>query len=165
MSKRKESILGDLAPKYSFILNPYPTQRLTRCPFCEGKTGQRKIPLTIHVDPQQLIALNYTCRYCHACDLLIAHKHEIEHLLYNLFSLNNPEAIGNDYLIFGTMEKKAWRKGIKESKPVDEMLAYVSDFETYYQELRLTQPGWYGPKQKPRIMKPAPSQEWVKAKS
>ncbi len=164
MLSDKKSILGGLPPKYSFILNPYSNQRLSRCPFCEGKTGQRKLPLTIHVDPQHLIALNYTCRYCAACNLLIAHKHEIEHLLYNLFSLNNPGVIGNEYLIFGTMEKKAWRTGVKQSRPVMEMLAYVSDFETYYQELRLTRPGWYGPKQKPPIMEPAPPQEWVKVK-
>jgi len=46
-----------------------------------------------------LIALNYTCRYCKSCDLLIAHKHEIEHLLTNLFSQIEPETVGNEYLI------------------------------------------------------------------
>ena len=96
MTATKKSHFGGLKPKYNFILNPYPDQRLSRCPFCEKKTGQRKIPLLIHTDPLQLIALNYTCRYCHDCDLLIAHKHEIEHLLTNLFLQFDPEVIGND---------------------------------------------------------------------
>jgi hypothetical protein len=165
MPQSKESRSGKLPSKYNFVLNPYPGERLSRCPFCEGKTGQRKLPLVIHVDPQHLIALNYTCRYCSACDLLIAHKHEIEHLLFNLFSLEHPEVIGNEYLIFGTMEKKAWRENMQQPRPAAEMLAYVSQFMTYYQELRMSQPGWYGPGQTPPIMKPAPSQEWVKTKS
>ena len=32
----------------------------------------------IHIDPDHLIALNKTCRYCTRCDLLIAHRDEIE---------------------------------------------------------------------------------------
>jgi len=146
--------LSESPPKYNFILNPYPDQRLTRCPLCDRKTGQRKLPLLIHVDPSHLIALNYTCRYCQHCDLLIAHKHEIEYLLYNLFSQNEPEAIGNDYLILGTVAMRAWREGVKQPKDVAEMMTYASDFETCYHELRLTRPGWYGPGQEPPIMDP-----------
>jgi hypothetical protein len=161
----EKSGFGDLSPKYNFILNPYPDRRLSRCPFCDCKTGQRKVPLLIHVDPLQLVALNYTCRYCSQCDLLIAHKHEIEHLLYAMFSQYNREAIGNDYLIIGTVEKKAWREGLKQPKAVNEMLPCASDFKAYYQELRLTEPGWYGPNQEPPVMEPPSSQEWVKVKS
>ena len=79
MAKAKKSQFGELPPKYSFVLNPYPDMRVGRCPYCEHKTGQRKIPLLIHVKPMHLIALNYTCRYCRTCDLLIADKHTIEH--------------------------------------------------------------------------------------
>ena len=162
MTITKKSQFGGLKPKYNFILNPYPDQRIWRCPFCECKTGQRKIPLFIHIDPLDFVALNYTCRYCQDCDLLIAHKHEIEHLLTVLFRQYAPEVIGNDYLIIGTVEKKAWREESKQSKGINEMLPYASDFVAYYKELRLTQPGWYGPNQEPPIMKPPASQEWVK---
>ncbi len=165
MSTAEKRRFGDLPPKYNFILNPYPDQRLSRCPFCDGNTGQRKIPLLIHVDPMHLIALNYTCRYCSHCDLLIAHKHEIEHLLHEMFTRYDREAIGNDYLIIGTVEKSAWREGVKQPKSVDEMLPHTSDFKTYYQELRSTRPGWYAADQGPPIMEPPPSQEWVKRKS
>ena len=165
MSESQKPRFGQLPPKYSFVLNPYPDERLSRCPFCRGKTGQRKVPLLIHVDPQHLIALNTTCRYCHTCDLLIAHKHEIEHLLYGMFSQNAPEAIGNDYLIFGTVERKAWREGMQQPKAVAEMRASIHDFKTYYKELRVTQPGWYGSGQEPPVMEPPPSKEWVRDKS
>src|SRR5512147_3264198 len=98
---------GGLPPQYNFVLNPYPEVRVSRCPFCDRKTGQRKVPLFIHVDPLHPIALNYTCRYCSHCDLLIGHKHELEHLLTQMFAPYHPAVIGNDYLIMGTVDKKA----------------------------------------------------------
>ena len=49
---------GYLPPQYNFSLNPYPELRFSKCPVCEEKTGQRKLPLLIHVDPKNLIALN-----------------------------------------------------------------------------------------------------------
>ncbi|MEA3349937.1 MAG: hypothetical protein U9Q82_04885 [Chloroflexota bacterium] len=104
-------------------------------------------------------------RYCQQCDLLVAHKHEIEHLLYNLFSQYEPKAIGNDYLIIGTMEKKCWREGLKKPKDIAEMLPHASGFKSHYQELRLSQPGWYPKDQEPAIMEPHPHQEWVKGDS
>ena len=164
MAATKRSQSGGLKPRYSFILNPYPDQRLSRCPFCEQKSGQRKIPLLIHIDPLDFVALNYTCRYCRDCDLLIAHKHEIEHLLTDLFLQYDPKAIGNDYLIIGTMEKEAWRKGSKQLMSPDKIRPHVSGFANYYKELRLTQPGWFPTNQEPPIMEPPKSQEWVKSK-
>lgn len=164
MVKAKKPQFGKSPPRYSFVLNPYPEMRVSRCPFCEGKTGQRKIPLLIHVEPLHLIALNYTCRYCQACDLLIAHKHTIEHLLTDLFRQYDPEAVGNDYLIMGTVDKATWREGLQQPKAVAEMLPHASDFAEYYKELRVTQPGWYRAEQEPPVMEPPPSQEWVKAK-
>jgi hypothetical protein len=151
--------------KYNFVLNPYPDVRVSRCPFCGRKTGQRKRPLFIHVDSSHPIALNYTCRYCPACDLLIAHKHEIEHLLAGLYTQTDPAAIGNDYMIVGTVDKKAWREGLDQPKDPAEMLAnHTSLFKTVYQELRLTQPGWYKEGVEPPPMPPPPSTEWVKKK-
>jgi hypothetical protein len=164
MVKTKKPQIGGLPPRYSFVLNPYPDMRVSRCPYCERKTGQRKIPLLIHVEPMHLIALNYTCRYCQACDLLIAHKHEIEHLLTGMFRQYDPEVVGNDYLILGTVEKATWREGSQQPKAVAEMLPHVSDFAEYYKELRVTRPGWYRADQEPPVMEPPPSQEWVKAK-
>ena len=165
MVKAKKPHFGELPPQYSIILNPYPDMRVSRCPFGEHKTGQRKIPLLIHIEPMHLIALHYTCRYCPTCDLLIVHKHEIEHLLTGLFSQADPEVIGNDYLIIGTVEKTTWREGLQRPKTIAEMLPHASDFAKYYQELRVTLPGWYKADQKPPVMEPPPSREWVKTKS
>jgi 5-methylcytosine-specific restriction endonuclease McrA len=162
MPRAKKRHFGGLAPKYNFILNPYPDMRISSCPFCNRKTGQRKVPLLIHVDPLHLIALNYTCRYCQHCDLLIAHKHQIERLLYSLFSQLAQEAIGNGYLIIGTVEKDAWRKGLKQPQSLEETLPHAHDFKRFYKELRMTQPGWYPDDQEPPVMEPPESQDWVK---
>ena len=150
--------------KYNFVLNPYPDERLSRCPYCAQKTGQRKVPLFIHIDPHYPIALNYTCRFCKHCDLLIAHRHEIEHLLTAMFSQYNPAVIGNEYLIIGTVEKKVWREGLTRPKAPAEMLNHTYIFKTNYQELRHTRPGWYPSGQEPPVMEPPPSTEWVKLK-
>ncbi len=164
MAMAKKFQFGGLPPSHSFMLNPYPDQSIWRCPLCEQKSKQRKTPLLIHIVPRYLIALNYTCRYCQGCDLLIAHKHEIEHLLTELFRQNDPDAIGTDYLIIGTVEKNIWREGLKQSKSMDEMLPHASDFATYYKDLQLTRPGYYRADQEPPLMEPPLSQEWVKAK-
>src|SRR5438105_4958410 len=100
--------LGKQKPRFRFILNPYSDVRFTRCPMCQGKTKQRKLPLLIHVDPMQLIALNKTCRFCPSCDLLIAHKNEIEAFLAAFFDQSKPEVIGNDYLVVGTLDRSDW---------------------------------------------------------
>ena len=81
--------LGKQPPRYRFFLNPYADARFTTCPQCSGKTRVRKLPLVIHIDPLQLIALNKTCRYCPRCDLLIAHQDEIEAFLAGVLEVND----------------------------------------------------------------------------
>ncbi|MCY7368727.1 MAG: hypothetical protein LH474_11320 [Chamaesiphon sp.] len=162
MAKVKQRQLGGLPPKYSLMVNPYPDERVSRCPLCDRKSRQRKIPILIHINPKHLIALNYTCRYCPDCDLLITHKHEIEHYLTALFSQLAPDAIGNDYLAVGTVEKSVWKEGLKQQQSIDKLLPHASDFATYYEELQLTRAGYYKADQKPPVAVPPPSQEWVK---
>lgn len=162
MTTTRKLRFGALPPRYSFMLNPYPHMSVSRCPLCGQKNKQRKTPLLIHVDPSHLIALGYTCRYCPACDLLVAHKHEIEHLLTELFRQSDPGVIGNNYLIIGTVEKGIWRKGLTLPQPLAEALPHASDFATYHKELRMTRPGYYKAGQKPPVMEPPLSQEWSK---
>jgi hypothetical protein len=134
--------IGNLPPQYTFILNPYAGHRFTRCPNCERQMKQRKLPLFIHVDPANPVALNYTCRYCPHCDLLIAHQDEIETLLAQLFAQYNPSLIGNDYLVLGTLERRAWQASFKE-----------------VQTIRVQPAGWYpndvDPSELP-VQEPAP---------
>ena len=80
MTQKKKIQLGELDPKYNFNLNPYPQLRFSKCPDCNNKTRQRKLPLLIHVNPMRMIALNYVNRYCERCDLLISHKDEIDRI-------------------------------------------------------------------------------------
>jgi hypothetical protein len=127
--RRKSTHPGKLPPLYRFILNPFIDARFTRCPMCEQKMRQRKVPLFIHVDPFHPIVLGYTCRYCPDCDLLIAHQDQIEASLVNLFAERNPEVIGNDYLVIGTVERKGWREGIKQPKSIDEILDHLHNFK------------------------------------
>ena len=165
MAKTQRPQFGGLAPQYTFMLNPYPDIRVSRCPICEKKTGQRKMPLLIHVDPMYLIALNYTCRYCKICDLLVADKHCIEHMLAEMFYETDACAVGNEYFCIGTVEKSAWREGLHQPKVFTEMRPHVSDFVNNYKEMRVSRPGWYAAGQEPPLLEPPVSQEWVKTSS
>jgi hypothetical protein len=120
--------LGKQPPRYRFFLNPYPDVRFTTCPQCGAKTRVRKLPLVIHIDPLQLVALNKTCRYCPSCDLLIAHQDELEAWLAAFFGQQKPEVVGNDYLVVGTEDRAAWRRGTRTPLTTRELLADLHDF-------------------------------------
>ena len=120
--------LGRQPPRYRFFLNPYRDARFTTCPQCRGETRVRKLPLVIHVDPIQLIALNKTCRDCPRCDLLIAHQDEIEAFLTAFFGQNRPEIVGNDYLVVGMEDRPDWLRGMRTSLSTKEMLNCLHDF-------------------------------------
>jgi hypothetical protein len=121
--------LGKQPPRYRFFLNPYPDMRFTTCPQCGRRTNQRKLPLVIHVDPRNLLSINKTCRYCPACDLLIAHKDEVEQQLALLFTRHDPALIGNNYLVVGTQDRAVWRRGVHTPLTIQEMLHSLHDFE------------------------------------
>jgi hypothetical protein len=121
--------LGKLPPQYDFFLNPYDDLRFTRCPKCGEKTRQRKLPLVIWVAPHYPVSLNYTCRYCPACNLLIAHQNEIENLLAQVFQGRAPRIIGNEYTVLGTMEKPAWKHGTQKPLDFQDMPEYMHDFK------------------------------------
>jgi hypothetical protein len=105
MAKKKR--IGKLPPRYSFILNPYADVRLSKCPRCQKLTHLRKFALFIHIDKWGPMALGKTCRYCSRCELIMAHKDELEAQLEHSFSQIAPEVIGNEYLVLGTIENKA----------------------------------------------------------
>ncbi len=117
MSKKMRQF-GKLPPRYNFFLNPYENERFTHCPQCATKTGQRKLPLVIHVDPMYPLSINYTCRNCPTCDLLIAHQDEIEHLLSAMFEKHAPDAIGNEYLMLGTFDHDYCSRAQKHPMPL-----------------------------------------------
>ena len=114
---------------------------------------QRKVPLFIHVDPLNPVVLGYTCRHCPACDLLIAHQDQIEHLLASLFEERDPPVIGNDYLVIGTVERAAWCEGMKQPQRVDEILAHLHDFREVL-TLEYRPAGWYSADEPERHREP-----------
>jgi len=142
LNEQKASPIGKLPPKYTFILNPYTDARFTRCPGCDQKTKQRKLPLFIHVEPLRPVVLGKTCRYCPACDLLIVHQDELEAQLEALFAERDPSLIGNDYLVLGTVERQAWRESLKQPKGIQEMLEHLHDFKGV-RTVEYRPAGWY----------------------
>ncbi len=134
--------LGKLPPRYSFLLNPYRDVRLSKCPKCNRSTRLRKFALFIHIDGFGPMALGKTCRYCPPCDLIIAHQDELEHELTVAFESRNPDVIGNEYMVLGIVDRKAWRKGLKgEGNDVGEMLDQIADFKEEL-ELEYEPEGW-----------------------
>ena len=74
-----------------------------------------------------MVILNKTCRFCPHCDLLIAHKDEVELHLAQLRAQMGPGVIGNDYLIVGTVERNDWRRCLaKPLTPVEMIEASFS---------------------------------------
>lgn len=118
--------MGALRPRYSFVLNPYPRERFTRCPRCEAKTRVRKIPLVIHFEPVGLVMLRKTCRLCVVCEILVAHQAEIERLID---ALGQTQAEKREYLVLGTLDMKTWRRGLSGGVRVGELTEACTDHE------------------------------------
>ena len=131
--------MGALLPRYSFVLNPHPRERFTRCPRCEAKTRVRKIPLVIHTEPIGLVLLRKTCRLCVVCEMLIADQAEAERFIDAL----GPRPTGKrEYLVLGTLEMKTWRRGLSGGVTVEELIEHMADFK-HYMRIDYTPGGWY----------------------
>jgi MinD superfamily P-loop ATPase len=106
------------------MLNPRAEVRLSKCPKCQKRTHLCKFALFIHVDGWGPMALGKTCRYCSACELIMAHQDELEAEL-------------------GTIDKKVWRAGLEgRDRDFAEILEHVADFEKEYD--LVYEPGrWY----------------------
>lgn len=164
MAKKKETQLGKLPPNYKLMMNPYPDQQIMRCPLCERKNGQKKLPLLIIIKPLVVVTLPYTSRYCDICNLLIANQHDIESMLAEMMLTKNPDLIGSKYTIVGTVDKQAWRKAMQTQIGTDDFLEHTSDFDVYYDDLRLTRSGYYKDGIEAPVMEPPPSAIWIKGK-
>ncbi|MBE9111358.1 hypothetical protein IQ273_18290 [Nodosilinea sp. LEGE 07298] len=127
---RKPGQFGYLPPQHKFFLNPYQDARFTRCPKCDRPNKLRKKPLLILISPAQPLSLNKTCRYCPNCDILIAHKDDLDELLERICLQHYPDLVGHDYLVVGTMERKNWKEGLK-IESLDELFQTVHDFKKH----------------------------------
>lgn len=122
---------GELPRRYRFALNPYSGVRWSRCPRCRGTTFQRKFPLLVHVDGYGVLVLGKNCRYCARCEFIICHQDDLEDQLVQAFEQLNPDVIGNDYVVVGTVERASWKKGMAEMVTLDETLKHTADIKQY----------------------------------
>jgi hypothetical protein len=54
----------------------------------------------------------------------------------------SPEAVGKDYLVLGTVDRKVWQQGLHgQGQPLADMLAHVADFKEVL-ELHVEPGGW-----------------------
>ncbi len=140
--------IGKLPRRYSFILNPYADERLSKCPKCYRPTHLRKFALLIHIDKWGPMILGKTCRYCTPCELIIAHQDELEAQLVYSFHTVAPEVVGNKYLVLGTVDKQIWQRGLQgHGPPLDEVLKHTADFKRVL-DLKVEPGGWYSPSQR-----------------
>ena len=135
--------IGKLAPRYSFILNQHPDERLSRCPQCHRPTHLRKFALLVHIDELGLITQGKTCRYCTRCELIIAHQDELEAQLAESVGTIALDVIGNKYIVLGTVETKFWQRGMQGHCPqLEEALNHTADFKRVL-DLIVQPGGWY----------------------
>lgn len=135
--RRRNNGIGALPARYAFVLNPHTDTKFTRCPRCETRTNLRKLPLVIHVDGVGLVLLGKTCRLCLRCDMLIAHKTELDKLLATVVRGATPE-----YVVLGTMDRPMYRRGLAGGALPDDVRAHTADFKSYW-KVDVTPAGWY----------------------
>jgi MinD superfamily P-loop ATPase len=123
--------LGKLPRRYRFALNPFAEVRWSRCPRCDKLTFNRKFPLFVHVDGFGPVILGKTCRYCAACEFIVAHQTELEMELGQVVT-GSPQPVANDYLVMGVVERRTWQKGLSEALPIQTLLEHTADIKQYY---------------------------------
>jgi len=116
----------------------------TKCPKCDSKTKQRKLPLVIHIEPEQVFVLNKTCRYCPGCDLVIIRKKELEGMMATAFDTHRPEIVGNEYFVVGTLDRTDWRESSKNQLLPEQVLDRVYIFKNEWC-FEVKPGGWYRP--------------------
>lgn len=121
--------IGKQGPRYDFFLNTYQDTRFTTCPRCRIKTRPRKFSLAINVNPAHTIIVDKICRFCYVCGLLIVHQDQLEDLLATNFMTIDPEVIGNDYLVLGTLDRAEWNREKRDPLSFEQMIEYLHDFK------------------------------------
>lgn len=136
--------IKNLKERHRFFLSPYKENAFTRCPKCGAKTKLRKFPLVIHIEPRQLFLLNKHCRFCPVCDLIIAKRDDVESMMAERIGRERPQLVGNDYLVFGTLERKDWMDGQKLEMSPRELMNRVYVFRDTW-TFEIVPGGWFPP--------------------
>jgi hypothetical protein len=133
--------------RHYFFLNPYIDSSFTRCPKCESETKIRKYCLVIHIEPKNLFLLNKSCRYCPNCDLIIVKQADLEKLLIAICEKNAPDIIGNEYFVFGTVDRKDWKNAQTRKISPQDAIKLLYPFKNIW-KFEVRPRGWYPEKKK-----------------
>jgi hypothetical protein len=134
--------IGKLPARYAFLLNPYTDIRLSKCPKCEKPTHPRKFALFLHAEGWGPLALGKTCRYCTRCELIIAHKDELDREVAISMAKLAPETVGKEYLVMGTLDRKVWQRGLQgQPATLEDTLEHVAEFKKVL-TLQVEPGGW-----------------------
>lgn len=110
----------NIKTRYTLAINPFTDFKASKCLWCNKPTYARKFPLLIIVENTNPLALGFTCKYCSKCELIVAHKKELEEQLYITFKEVDPTAVGKPYKVMGTVDKSKWKKSIgTKSDPLE----------------------------------------------
>ncbi len=89
------------------------------------------------------MVLGKTCRYCTPCELIMAHKDELEAELARSPARFVPGTPGHNYLVLGTVERKVWQKGLTgKGNELGDVLEHTAEFKKYF-DLHYEPGGWY----------------------
>ena len=154
--KKKPDRLGNLPPRYTFMLNPFPYTRLTSCPRCNRLTYPRKFALFIHVEEWGPLLQGKTCKYCPRCELIMCHQDELEAELTHSFGKLKPAVIGSEYFLIGTVELKTWKAGMQKPGTIGDVFDHMADFKRYT-DLQFDPGGWrHKDDHEPHYLEPTP---------
>ena len=67
------------------------------------------------------------------CELIIAHKTELETELARITSSPTSEITDDSYLVIGTVNLKTWRQALQTPLPINQILDQTADFKRYSQ--------------------------------
>ena len=121
--------IGKQSPRYNIFLNTSQDTRSTTCLQCKGKNQIRKFSLVVRVNPSHTTILDKTCHYCNTCDLLIVHRDQLEEQLAKDLLRTNPKAIGNDYLVIGTLDREEWNQLKHDEWSFGQIVEHLHDFK------------------------------------
>ncbi|MCI0487735.1 MAG: hypothetical protein L0229_14175 [Blastocatellia bacterium] len=99
MTKKESNNPEERSPQYGFMLRGDDEGRASRCPTCNGATLVRQFTLLIAVKDSEPILLGYRCRYCRACNLIVADESKFVALLASMLEQIDPGALDKEYFV------------------------------------------------------------------
>lgn len=121
---------GKLEPKYSLLVNPHVSYRLSSCPHCNRPTHPRKFALLLQIDGYGPLVHGKTCKYCSKCGMILVQQDDLETELMLTAAKLSPKLFGRRYEILGVVELKVFKAVLAgSSSDLAETLKHTSDFK------------------------------------